>query len=340
MKIKTYTFEELIENPSFKNWVISNRVVDSKHWQEALNILENQAIIAEAEAFLNAFQFQEKVLPVADIDLAWEMLEAKISEPININRSVSRRVWLKIAAAAVLVSVISFTFLWTSKKSKSIAQATNFGEQSQLTLPDASTVKLNANTELVYNKKWETSKKREVSLKGQAFFDVESTKDKATFTVKTAHFDVEVLGTEFDVLSRKSGSSVTLKEGKVKVKFAEKSIIVTDNQESKATFVNLTPGQQLKFSEGKYIVSTVDIANATAWLNNELYLENPTLAELAKVLEDLYGYKVEFEDKALEAKTLNRIRLNTKNFDTILKMTEGGFGIKIEKEGNKLKVKN
>lgn len=253
---------------------------------------------------------------------------------------MSRRVWLKIAAAAVLISVVSFTFLWTSKKSKSIAQATNFGEQSQLTLPDASMVKLNANTELVYNKEWKTSKKREVNLKGQAFFDVASTKDKATFIVKTAHFDVEVLGTEFDVLSRKSGSSVTLKEGKVKVKFAKKSIIITDNQENTAMFVILIPGQQLKFSEGKYIVSTVDVANATAWLNHELYLENPTLAELAKVIEDLYGYTVAFENKTLKTKTLNRIRLNTKNFDTILKMTEGSFGIKIEKEGNKLKVKN
>ena len=93
------TFEELVTNNSFRNWILSNRVVDNDHWTEKETA--EQEIMDEAAQFVQDFQFQPRSVPMPDIDAAWENLDTQISQP----RSITRRIWLRTAAAAILMIV-------------------------------------------------------------------------------------------------------------------------------------------------------------------------------------------------------------------------------------------
>ncbi len=81
------------------------------------------------------------------------------------------------------------------------------------TLPDESTIYLNAGAEIRYStRKYKDS--RDLELTGEAFFDV---KKGAPFSVSTVHGAVTVLGTSFNVNATALHTEVAVRSGLVKV---------------------------------------------------------------------------------------------------------------------------
>ncbi|MBL6447715.1 FecR domain-containing protein [Fulvivirga sp. 29W222] len=80
-------------------------------------------------------------------------------------------------------------------------------------LPDGSVVFLNHHSEVSYDKDFET---RTLEVAGEVFLDV--VKAEGSFVVKTAHGDVTVLGTEFNVKTSAEELEVEVEEGVVEVK--------------------------------------------------------------------------------------------------------------------------
>jgi ferric-dicitrate binding protein FerR (iron transport regulator) len=112
------------------------------------------------------------------------------------------------AAAAVVIAFGVF-YVMTMKSHFE----TGFSEQLAVVLPDNSEVQLNANSHLDYKTiGWKSN--RALQLDGEAFFDVEKGE---SFKVLTDVGMVEVLGTEFNVISRDSYFEVQCMEGKVRV---------------------------------------------------------------------------------------------------------------------------
>ena len=73
----------------------------------------------------------------------------------------------------------------------------DYGNRSEIMLPDGSLVKLNAGSEVVYS--YDPKKKtREVDFQGEGFFDVSKSKDP--FVIKVAGgLNVRVWGTSFNL---------------------------------------------------------------------------------------------------------------------------------------------
>ena len=97
------------------------------------------------------------------------------------------------------------------------------GQRINITLVDGTNVWLNARTSLSYPVKFGKNN-RQVVLDGEAYFDV--TKDKSKpFIVQTDNYNVEVLGTKFDVnaYSETGEFETTLMSGSVKVASASDS---------------------------------------------------------------------------------------------------------------------
>ncbi|WP_298237220.1 FecR family protein [uncultured Algibacter sp.] len=112
-------------------------------------------------------------------------------------------------AAAAVVIAFGLFYVMTMKSHFE----TGFSEQLAVVLPDNSEVKLNANSHLDYKTLgWKSN--RALQLDGEAFFDVEKGE---SFKVFTDVGMVEVLGTEFNVISRDSYFEVQCMEGKVRV---------------------------------------------------------------------------------------------------------------------------
>jgi len=93
---------------------------------------------------------------------------------------------------------------------------TDYGQQQSIELPDGSTVELNANSSLTFEKNWNQLETRKVWLKGEAFFEVvKKEQSHQKFQVITKDLTVEVLGTVFNVNSHREETKVFLQEGKV-----------------------------------------------------------------------------------------------------------------------------
>ena len=87
--------------------------------------------------------------------------------------------------AASLLIVVSFVFYGNFSEGSEVlvSMSADYGNRSEIMLPDGSLVKLNAGSEVVYS--YDPKKKtREVDFQGEGFFDVSKSKDP--FVIKVA----------------------------------------------------------------------------------------------------------------------------------------------------------
>ncbi|SKB33931.1 FecR family protein [Parapedobacter luteus] len=169
------------------------------------------------------------------------------------------------------------------------------GHQYHVLLQDGSEIWVNAATELVYPVRFDRHK-REVSVIGEAYFEVEKAMDWP-FVVKTGMQEIEVLGTHFNVSAYEDDerSSTTLLEGQVRVSAVE-------NQDASAPTNRrstvLKPGQQAVTKKGGsgISVSPVDTEEVVAWRDNLFVFNNEEISEVMKAVSRWYDVEVEYLD--------------------------------------------
>ena len=178
------------------------------------------------------------------------------------------------------------------------------GARTAFQLPDGSHGWLNSGSKLSYDPTF--SQNREVTLDGEAYFDVKHD-DNKQFVVHADQMDITVLGTQFNVSSydEESTTEVVLVEGKVQVNGTQANFQQT-----------LSPRELISYnSESKKLIKEkVDIMPYVAWKDGLLVLNNEPLYEAAHQLEKWYNvemvivdevlknyrFKATFEDEALE----------------------------------------
>jgi len=163
-----------------------------------------------------------------------------------------------------------------------------------ITLPDGSTVRMNARTRIEYPQSF-SANTRKVKLSGEAFFQV--TRDTAhPFVIETANASVEVLGTSFNVSAYPCAGlvEVNVETGKVKL---------TQNTEGKSVSKSelLPAGQRgwLKVAEGEMGHEEILAPNFSAWITKEISFQRTPLAEAFSVLENTYHVKIIMENSEI-----------------------------------------
>jgi len=161
------------------------------------------------------------------------------------------------------------------------------GSVSQMVLPDNSIVYLNAGSQLKYTVEGLT-RKREVFIDGEAWFDV-TKNEKKPFVVHTPFYDVNVLGTQFNVKAYKTDAEIvtTLEEGSVQIASSE-NFKMAENK-------TLCPGEQIVYNSVKNAIQVkkVETRMFTAWKDNKLIFINMNLKELIVILERKYGVDIQ-----------------------------------------------
>lgn len=203
-----------------------------------------------------------------------------------------RRVRFLRVAAAVLLLFASAYLVKTVLFSSSVAMLTEVTDSQTIkvvSLPDESVVTLNKNSQLIYPKEFD-NKERRVRLTGEAYFEVEASKERP-FLVETSFGQVRVLGTKFNVkaLPNSNTLEVYVKEGRVTVKpngdkfyqLDASSLLVYDQSASK---IYLTR----KLNE-----------NELAWKTGKLSFQNEPISEVVRAVEKIFGLKVFFENQDL-----------------------------------------
>lgn len=297
---------------------------DDRKWHLAAKALTDSLTPeerAEWEALKDDGLFQEDF---ARVKLYWEKLQALPYRQIDIENdwkivmekarqetleSVSQgRSWLRYAAA-VSVFLVASVLLWRSIRgnlSKSDKRALTTivapaGSKTLVTLPDSSTVWLNAGSRVSFNSTFGADN-RDIALDGEAFFDV--IRNKVPFNVHTDQFDIAVLGTAFNVKAYRDDdkATATLVRGSLKVKRANLSgtgdeILLAPNDRLTLYKGTAAPSQQ---GFTVKVDQKVNAERETSWKDGWLSIEGESLNEFAVKLERLYDIRIVFREDSLK----------------------------------------
>ena len=248
---------------------------------------------------------------------AWEKINPEKRTRMHQRRS-GTIVFKQIARiAAVLIILVSIGyFLYqigrTSQKMTLVEITSGSDVPSQHTLPDGSSIWLNANSSLRYPKKF--GKVRDVYLTGEAYFEVIRNPDMP-FEVHSGNTVTKVLGTSFNIDAKNIEEKIQIDVVSGKVIFFEK--------EKEDNGVILLKGDQAIFNtvQAKITQQESDNKNFMAWKTHQLRFDKTPLYEVCKVLSEYYNVNFIADSNLLVNKNLSAVFKN-KSLDDVLKVME------------------
>jgi transmembrane sensor len=209
------------------------------------------------------------------------------------------------------------------------------GSRAQFSLPDGTTVDLNAGSRLKYDNRFGIDD-RVVQLEGEGYFKIAKDKERL-FTVKTSHLNIRALGTEFNVKAYSDDKTIetTLVEGSIKIdEITEKNraevkvIVLKPNQ--KLTFLkeNSTMVNETAITKGKtekntppvqvqkslpiprLVAENINVKSVISWKENRWIFEKESLSQIAVDLERRYDVQIKFESEILKTLRFTGIIIN------------------------------
>jgi ferric-dicitrate binding protein FerR (iron transport regulator) len=269
-----------------------------------------------------------------DADEAWKNMARILGEtsPRDRFRRMMKQAYryaaiFVLAFASGIAAMYFYTAPGTSDETETEVFYTEYtvpyGSKSMLTLPDSSSVWLNAGSKLRYSSAFNKAG-REVFIEGEAYFNVKRNEHKPFF-VKTSAVTLKVLGTSFNIKAYPEENNVetTVESGSVQVlrnvkgNLMDKLVLVTGQ---KATIIKssgtdslqipdlsavpLSPSRQNimpeETAEKTIVAKSVMTELYTSWKDSRWLIRQESLGSLAVKLERRYNIHIEFADKSLK----------------------------------------
>ncbi len=306
-------------------------------------LLELEALLkddpeAAASRELAASIWQTPIQEVTDThsskERMWNMIGAQL-QPRRHYR-IGRRL-LAVAAAAALLAAVWAGWQLIHPTAPALQQLSSApGGKSRVVLPDGSIVWLNSNTQLYYEKNSFGRQHREITLTGEAFFDIAKS-EGIPFIIHAGKVNIRVLGTVFNVKAYAGDSAVftTLVRGKIAVSFREKTVVLQPEEKLTVPVSRQAAAFQQKHLEKDSSGQLTEIS----WLNNKLVFDNDTFGELAVKMSQWYGVTFHFESAGLEQLRFSGI-IDTESIDEALKMLQLSRYFNFEINGKEVRISN
>jgi len=254
----------------------------------------------------------------------------KIEEVVFLSKNNIFKAITRYAAIFILVfslSGILFFYVGKNRIAKPIQSFSELivplGARAQFTLPDGTTVTLNAGSKLKFDNRFGITQ-REVHLEGEGYFKVATDASKP-FTVRTLYLNVFALGTEFNVKAYSDDKTIetTLIEGSVEIEsitdkknaevhvlkpnqkltfFKKDSTIVDETApiKEKTENKNQPVHEQKLASIPRVVTENVNIEPVISWKENRWIFEKQSLSQIAVDLERKYDVQIKFESDRLK----------------------------------------
>jgi ferric-dicitrate binding protein FerR (iron transport regulator) len=163
-------------------------------------------------------------------------------------------------------------------------------------------VHLNAVSSISYPKEFDNNN-RDVKISGEVYFDI-ARDESRPFTIKVKDYEVEVLGTSFNIKAYEDDEefTVTVESGVVSVMLNSeeiKPVVLTKNQK----LVFSTTTEELK-------VLNVNADDELYWRKGILYFDSTPMAEVEKMIERWYGIELIIEDEEIYDLAINGTHQN------------------------------
>ena len=360
MNNKEEKLNELLLDNRFVDWIINPQSPYAEYWLQWTNAdAENASLAEEAKSFLLELRNTESNTGKEINDGVTEQMLMNIksaiqqdSPVVEIKRPTQQRWYLIAAAVAIILIFLRVTVLDQRDRQLSFVEPAkeiqpspeviryNGSEKTELIfLPDGSKITLTRGARVSYNRLMNGAK-REVSLTGEAFFDVVKN-PKKPFYIHTQNMVIKVLGTSFRVTASAGKESVIVKTGKVSVYLKGQ-----DLEQSAAKI--LMPKQICTYSASTKELITADYTGKSeieieAERLNAYSFEDESLDTILKTLEKMYNIPVHY-DKEIFKNCFVTISLDNESLEENLKVitkTVGAsfsisdYGISIEGKGCK-----
>jgi transmembrane sensor len=350
--IEDYTVEDFLDDPHFIKWVSAPDLHSTIYWNSIIeHYPQKKQDVMNARRLWQAMQ--AKPLPVTEmalsnlktnifnrIELSLAQDEVEDKDQTKPKRS-SMKFWMLAAAIIAIIAVTGILLIDSRpaasadvRPDKAISkvnleeQIVPKGRRTMLELQDGTTIWLNSDTRIEYNKDFMAGATRDIYLKGEAYFKVAPDKSRP-FIVHTENVSIRVLGTSFNVKAYDNDSRIetTLVEGKI--------VIQNKAQEGK---IDLSPNQRAVFSKKKQnilIENYTRTENYTSWKNGVLTFEDEPMREIIPVLERWYNVAFHVEDNAmLECQFTAKV--NNKSLEEVLELFKVSEKITYRIEGRQV----
>ena len=294
--------------------------------KEELELLQQQLQVNPQWQFLYDQMMQaESVYPTENIEQSYaahivkmqlqgKLEYANFEEQENNSKKSFKRILYAVAVAA---SVIGFSFFVYFKinakeqvKNSLNEVATKRGSKSFIKLPDGTQVWLNADSKLTFKENF-GDKTREVSLNGEAFFDVFHDAEHP-FIIHTGKADVKVLGTTFNIRNYALDKTMeaTLIKGKIEVTLIDRpdeKIIIHPSEKIIISKENKSPSVGKNRNTAVAVVNKVILTTATfkdsliaetSWVKDKMVIVNQPLSTIAEDLERKFAVTIVFKTNA------------------------------------------
>ena len=222
-----------------------------------------------------------------DTEGAWKRIDAA-NQRAATRRHRLRAIGHALAGAAAAITLLLGISLLTGfpgrRESSRFRVVATQGSRSEALLPDGSTVRLNAGSDLTYTLD-PTGTTREVSFQGEGFFTV--AKSDKPFVVRMRDgLSLTVHGTTFNLQAYADESTVraSLVEGSVELGHGGKRLL-------------MRPGETAVFDRRTKEIRQVEgtVAHDYGWLDGKLYMDHLSLHEVCRHLERRFDVRIRVE---------------------------------------------
>ncbi|GAB3718328.1 hypothetical protein GCM10027592_61170 [Spirosoma flavus] len=295
------------------------------------------------DKFERIWQASRATAKPVDTDAAWNKVRHKMNESVRLDESgplikplsVSRKEksvnWRETAVriAAVFVLVMSLGWLvyrlrYMSQRypAEQISMLVAADKRVRKTLPDGTQIILNRQSTLRYPTAF-TGDTREVTLTGEAFFDVTPDAEHP-FRIRAQSTVVQVLGTSFNVRAYDANVNVAVKTGKVRFSGPRKSVLLTPNQQ--ATFDPKTDTLRKTLSVSP---------NTFAYKTGQLVFDNEPLRNVVQTINQFYNADVRLANANL-GNCLLKTRFDNMPLEDVLNVTAETLTLRVRYQGKQI----
>lgn len=316
------------EKLEVETWI--NQSVENREELE-----QSRKMLRNIDALYKAQNFNSEV--------AWKNVKAKLNSPqlkIIHHKKIGKEVFAKfykyaaIIVFAVMLGSAGYYFGFRNKITEVYTEIISTPKQviNEYTLPDGSVVALNSNSKLVYPKHFKGDT-REVTIYGEAFFDVKPNPEKP-FIINAGNAQVKVVGTSFNVSAYPESETVevVVKTGKVQV--------TSKNSESipELKEVLLVPGEKGTLFNKDNILKKSENSNPNylAWKTHDFIFKEVPLSEVFQCLEKAYHVEIQVNESELNDLKLNA-QFDKKSIDFILNVVSLTFDLELSVENEQYK---
>ena len=359
-KYKSFGIEDFVWDIYFRQWVLSPTRESDTEWNQWL--LENPEVlplVRQAKEVILSLHVKELHLTDEEIRLSVQntlsLARQRRSEEINPDspkRHFYRSIWFQAAASVLILFIVGWWFQTrrmhplaenvadlvfngrSGFKNDLIEKRNDTKSALRIYLSDNSSVTLTPGSSLRYPEKF-ADVKREVFLKGEAFFDIAKDPDHP-FLVYANELVTKVLGTSFIIKAYESSREVT-----VEVKTGRVSVFAKSDPDLQAKItrrelegVILSPNQKVIFERDqirmvKTLIEKPEIIVPKSQIPHFEFEDTPA-SEAFATIGKAYGIDILFDEELLSGcpltATLDNQTLHEK-LSIICKAVEASYEI-------------